>query len=140
MGLLSGHLGLKKLAFLQERDDWLSAASNPSTICDLRLTRSAGPRLQNPPIRCIRILNRPNESSRVRAASLKVDFSNYWETVGQTELVLAASRCSKRGVMGRVIPFHISDGFKPRAKVKEVTQREAGKVIEFRPAEAKKLA
>jgi hypothetical protein len=27
MGLLSGRLGLKKLAFLQERDDWLSAAS-----------------------------------------------------------------------------------------------------------------
>jgi hypothetical protein len=26
MGLLSGRLGLKKLAFLQERDDWLSAA------------------------------------------------------------------------------------------------------------------
>ncbi len=26
MGLLSGHLGLKKLAFLQERDDRLSAA------------------------------------------------------------------------------------------------------------------
>jgi hypothetical protein len=25
MGLLSGRLGLKKLAFLQERDDWLSA-------------------------------------------------------------------------------------------------------------------
>ncbi len=27
MGILSGRLGLKKLAFLQERDDWLSAAS-----------------------------------------------------------------------------------------------------------------
>lgn len=27
MGLLSGRLGMKKLAFLQERDDWLSAAS-----------------------------------------------------------------------------------------------------------------
>jgi hypothetical protein len=26
MGLLSGRLGLKKLALLQERDDWLSAA------------------------------------------------------------------------------------------------------------------
>jgi hypothetical protein len=40
--------------------------------------------------------------------------------------------------MGRVIPFHIPDGFKPR--VKEVAQHEAGKVIEFRPAEAKKPA
>ncbi len=27
MGLLSGRFGLKKLAFLQERDNWLSAAS-----------------------------------------------------------------------------------------------------------------
>jgi hypothetical protein len=27
MGLLSGRLGRKKLAFLQERDNWLSAAS-----------------------------------------------------------------------------------------------------------------
>ncbi len=39
--------------------------------------------------------------------------------------------------MGRVIAFHIPDGFKPRVKVKEVAQREAGKVIEFRPAEAR---
>ncbi len=42
--------------------------------------------------------------------------------------------------MGRVIAFHIPDGFKPRVKVKEVAQREAGKVIEFRPTEAKKPA
>ena len=53
-------------------------------------------------------------------------------------LVVAA--LIKRRVMGRVIPFHIPDGFKPRMKVKEVAQREAGKVIEFRPAEAKRPA
>ncbi len=42
--------------------------------------------------------------------------------------------------MGRVIPFYIPDGFKPRARGKEGAQREASKVIEFRPAEAKKPA
>ena len=45
MGLLSGRLGLKKLAILQERDDWLSAASaenensgqpSPTTISSSR--------------------------------------------------------------------------------------------------------
>lgn len=40
--------------------------------------------------------------------------------------------------MSRVIPFHIPDGFKPRAK--EVARRETGKVIEFRAAEARKPA
>ena len=47
---------------------------------------------------------------------------------------------SKRRVMGLVIPFYIPDDFKPRVKVKWVAQREGGKVIEFRPAEAKKSA
>jgi len=42
--------------------------------------------------------------------------------------------------MGRVIPFCIPDGFKPSVKVKWAAQREAGKVIEFRPAQVKKPA
>ena len=42
--------------------------------------------------------------------------------------------------MGQVIPFYIPDGFRSIVKVKWVAQREAGKVIEFRRAEAKKSA
>jgi hypothetical protein len=42
--------------------------------------------------------------------------------------------------MSRVVPFYIPDGFKPKVKVKWVAQRDAVKVIEFRPVEAKKPA
>ncbi len=42
--------------------------------------------------------------------------------------------------MSRVIPFYVPGGFKPRAKVKWVAQGEPGKLIEFRPAKAKKTA
>jgi hypothetical protein len=42
--------------------------------------------------------------------------------------------------MSRVISFYIPDPFKPGVKVKSVVPSETGKVIEFRPAKAKKTA
>lgn len=46
----------------------------------------------------------------------------------------------KAEVMSRVIPFYVPDTFKPKTTPKGVGKREPAKVIQFRPAEAKKPA
>jgi hypothetical protein len=42
--------------------------------------------------------------------------------------------------MSRVIPFYVPDALKAKTTAKEVGKREPAKVIQFRPAEAKKPA